>query len=367
MLQNLKFKPAQYYPGKDARVEYYFLDGEKWTRKRIRVNHIVSLSERKKYAKALVESLNDKLYSGWLPIEGSPSESLQKAIRFFTGNFLPEREDSVRTYTSTISIFSQWAEMRGYLSKPCSLFSKKCALEFLGDMNVSKKLSARTYNNYLTLMRTVFNKLVEHQYCKENPFNDISKKRPKEKSRKVIPTHVLKSIKHWMSSNQPEMLLPIKLIFYCGLRPTELCRLKVENVLFDRNLIYIESDQAKDHEAAPISLPSHIVEDLATHVGNSKMSHYLFSGDNLKPGNKRYNARGLAKKWDRMRRHLDLDPCYQLYSLKDSGAIAIAKNIDSPLELKDQFRHSSLDTTSIYIRKAKPVANVNIMNMKEEW
>ena len=68
-----------------------------------------------------------------------------------------------------------------------------------------------------------------------------------------------------------------------------------------------------------------------------------------------------------MREALNLDKAYQMYSLKDSGALALAKSVHSPIELKDQFRHSSLDTTSIYIRKANPVANVNIMNMKEEW
>ncbi len=368
IMTHLSFKPAQYYPGKDARVEYYYMCKDQWIRKRIRVNHITNEIERERYALALSKSLNEQLYSGWSPAnEQSEGQTMRKALRFYLGNFLPEREDSIRTYKSTVSIFTDWCEKKSYIDKDCSLFSKKQALEFLADMNISRKLTARSYNNYLTLMRTVFNKLKEQQYVSENPFGGISKKKPKEKKRKVIPTPILRDIKSWANNYLPELVLPMKLIFYCGIRPAELCRLKVENVRFDLSLIYIEAHQAKDHESAPISLPTHVLHDLVKHVGNSRSDHYLFSSLNLKPGLKSCNSRLLAKKWNKIRKALMLDDSYQMYSLKDSGALALAKNVDSPIELKDQFRHSSLDTTSIYIRKAKPVANVNIMNMKEEW
>jgi integrase len=364
----LNFKPAQYYPGKDARVEFYYMEGDRYIRKRIRVNHVADTKQQRQYALTMVKTINDKLYAGWTPaLDNADARSLRKALDFFQGNFLPEREDSIRTYKSMIHIFADWCEKRKLLHQNCHLITKKVVLEFLAEMTMAKQLSPRTYNNYLRILKTVFNRLVEHQYIKENPFTGIRAKRPKEKNRKVIPTPVLTKIKEYMAKEYPELILPMKLIYYCGIRPTELSRLRVENILLQKGLIYIHADQAKDHEDAPISLPIHIIHDLAAHLGDASPEEYLFSGNGMKPGRYKFNTRIMANKWNFMREALKLDKSYQLYSLKDSGALALAKNVDSPIELKDQFRHSSLDTTSIYIRKAKPVANVNIMNMKEEW
>lgn len=364
----LNFKPAQYYPGKDARVEFYYYEGDKYIRKRIRVNHVQDAKQQRQYAQTMVKAINDKLYAGWTPaLDNVDARSLRKALDFFQGNFLPEREDSIRTYKSMVHIFAQWSEQRKLLHQSCTFITKKIALEFLADMTMQKQLSARTYNNYLRILKTVFNRLVEHQYVKENPFAGISCKRPKEKTRKVIPTNVLTRIRAYMAKEYPELILPMKLIYYCGIRPTELSRLKVENVLLEKGLICINADQAKDHEDAPISLPIHVIYDLSAHLGDANSEHYLFSGKEMRPGRSKFNTRIMANKWNAMREALKIDKAYQMYSLKDSGALALARNVDSPIELKDQFRHSSLDTTSIYIRKAKPVANVNIMNMKEDW
>lgn len=367
-MNHLLFKPAKYYPGKDARVEYYYRDGDQLVRKRIRVNHIANLREQKRYAQFLSNQINEKLYAGWSPLlESHPNDSLRKAVQFYVGNFLPEREDSIRTYKSMVSIFMEWAKLRDYDIQRCDRFTKKQALEFLGHVNTAKKLSPRTYNNYITVMRTMFNKIVEHQFCKENPFADISKKKVRGKNRGIIPTSTLTEIRLYMQRECPEMLLPMKLLFYCGIRPTEICRLKVSNLMLDRGLIYIEADQAKDHESAPITLPYHLIRDLEEYAANLPKNAFLFSADRLRPGNQKADARLLAKRWNKMRKALQLPNEYKLYSLKDSGALAIARNIESPIELKDQFRHSSLDTTSIYIRKAKPVANQNITQMEEDW
>lgn len=368
MQRILNFKPARFYDGVEPRIEYYYEIGDRYVRKKIKVKHISDIRERRRYALSLCAEINDKFYSGWNPaIEGDIGDSLRKAISFYLGNFLPPRPDSVRTYNSVCKTFLEWAEKRKIDLHPATSFNKKRALEFLAAINSGKKLSARTYNNYVGLLRTVFNKLKEHQFVNENPFEGIGKKRSQDKHRKVIPMDVLKKIRSWCNEHQPEMILPMKLLYYCGIRPTEICRLRVHNIQLDRGLIVIDADQAKDHESAPISLPVHLIQDLAMHIRSARSNDYLISGSLLNPGNRPTDGRALSKKWDRMRRNLGLEDIYQLYSLKDTGALAIARNIDSPIELKDQFRHSSLDTTSMYIRKAKPVANQNIARMKEDW
>lgn len=366
---SVNFVPAKYFPGKDARVEYYFLKDGQLKRERIRVNRVPSKMNQRQWATYVVKQINELLYAGKNPkYELNPSSgvSINKCLEYYVGNFMPERPDSIRTYTSIIKIFSDWCNFHKLLNNPISEITHKRAIEFLSDAKIKRILSPRTYNNYLTVMRTIFNKLKEHQFVDDNPFINISKKKARGKNRDAIPNKTIHSIKEYFEEHEPNMVLPMKLLFYCGIRPTELCRLQVRNVRTDLGIIYIDSDQAKDHDSAPISLPLHVLGDLLRHIENATPNSFLFSAD-LKPGRTLMDARVLSRKWSRMRSALHLSERFKLYSLKDSGALTISTAISSPVELKDQFRHSSLDTTSIYIQKARPVANPNIVKMNESW
>lgn len=368
MNQLLKFTPAKYLPGKDSRVEFYFQSGDRKKRIRYRVNG-VSAAERKRYAMLLCEELNKKLYAGWNPLaqaEAGPNTSIEKSMLYYKGNFMPEREDSIRSYTSIIEIFLEWCNTHELRDKSITEINQKTVLHFLADVRAQRKLSPRTYNNYIAVLRTIFNKLMEHQFITENPFSKISKKRVNGKNRDVIPQHEIAKIRNWFQDHDPNMILIMKLIYYCGIRPTEICRLRVGNIRPNQGIIFIDADQAKDHDSAPITLPSHVMNDLISHIKDSPKFHYIISSG-LRPGIYPTNGRALSKKWDRMRRALFLGDRYKLYSLKDSGALAIAMCIDSPVELQNQFRHSSLETTGRYIEKARPIANKNIVKMNDEW
>ena len=363
------FTPAKYYPGKDARVEYYITINGEWKRERIRVNRVPKGQSQRKWAAYVVNQINDLLYSGRNPkilLQKESGHDLKSCLDYFMGNFMPDREDSVRTYRSVIKIFSEWCQLHNLLTGSVNEITHAHALKFLADQKSAKNLSIRTYNNYIGVLKTVFNKLVENKLAKENPFSLIKKRRAKGKNRDVVPPKVLSAIKKDLEKNDPKFLLLSKLVFYCGIRPTELCRLQVRNLRLDIGIIYIESDQAKDHDSAPITLPSSILQQLADHVKDAQPNHHIFSVG-LVPGKHQIDGRNLSKRWDRMRDRLNLDKRYKLYSMKDTGALAIARNVDSPVELKDQFRHSSLETTSAYIQRAKPVANPNIVKMVEEW
>ena len=65
----LQFKPAQYFQGKDCYVGYYVINPftKKMVRKKIKLNHISSARERKRYGTRLAFEINTKLYDGWNP------------------------------------------------------------------------------------------------------------------------------------------------------------------------------------------------------------------------------------------------------------------------------------------------------------
>jgi len=59
----LNFKPAQLYVGKEWFVAYYVINPatQKLDRKKIKLNRIDSIPERRKYANHIIQELNKKL------------------------------------------------------------------------------------------------------------------------------------------------------------------------------------------------------------------------------------------------------------------------------------------------------------------
>jgi hypothetical protein len=66
----LSFKPAELYVGKEWYIAYYALNPStnQLHRKKIKLNRIKSISARRKFAKKVIQEVNEQLYSGWNPL-----------------------------------------------------------------------------------------------------------------------------------------------------------------------------------------------------------------------------------------------------------------------------------------------------------
>jgi len=84
-LENYNSRVTHYFPailsaGKEWKVVYYVFDPfiDKMIRKRVKINRIKNVAERRKFARKLIIDINKRLESGWNPcVEAS-------AARYFT-------------------------------------------------------------------------------------------------------------------------------------------------------------------------------------------------------------------------------------------------------------------------------------------
>ena len=65
----LSFKPAELYVGKEWYIAYYALNPStnQLHRKKIKLNRIKSITARRKFAKKVIQDVNEQLYNGWNP------------------------------------------------------------------------------------------------------------------------------------------------------------------------------------------------------------------------------------------------------------------------------------------------------------
>lgn len=365
-----QYNPALYYPGKECYVAFHVHNPATGKKQRVKhkLNHIKNKREREKYGAQLAASINRKLETGWNPFvektAKNSSRTIAEALEYYKENFLPQRPDSKRSYLSIIKIFYSWCIAKQlHHSLTCS-FSHEQAVLFLSHSVANRSIGARTYNNYSVVMHTVFAKLIEHHFALSNPFASISKKKSRGKNRDTIPVAILSKITQYFQSQNPNFLLCMRLLFYCGIRPTEICRLQVSNLRTDLNIIYLHGHQTKNHREAVVTVPADIMQSIAKHVHNCPQHYYIFSHiTKLTPGAALLNARSLSRIWSHMRKALSVPAQFKYYSLKDTGTTHLASTL-TPLELKNQMRHTNLAITEIYIQRAQPVANRTIEDMK---
>jgi len=354
-----KFKPAVLSKGKEWMVIYYVINPatDQLHRKKIKINHIKDLAEKKKYAQFLIKEINSKLYSGWNPfLEDSSARGyvkLLKAIDTFYRNKEKElREDSIRSYKSYIEILKTWILKNKSENIFCIDFKKIDALNFMEYAYFERKLSSRTFNNYRLFYSTLWNWLKSNQYVNVNVFDSIKKKQTTGKERIIIDNETRELIKNHLEKTDYNFLIVSMLVFHALIRPKEICNLKPSDFKLKRQIIHIRSEVSKNKNERFATIPNELMKYLVVwNFNNAKNDEYIF-GTNLDPGKNPVDARRFTKKWDKLRTDLCLDEKMKLYSLRDTGIIQMLQDGISPEEVMKQADHSSLDITTIYVKYA---------------
>ena len=363
----IDFKPAQLVDTKrETYVSYYAKNpfSGKLERKRVRLNHISPKSERRKFGLLLCAEITNKLYSGWNPFMEALEEggiSVSAAVdEFVAVKSKSLRPDSLRSYRSLSGILKSWLSGRGAAGRPCALFGRREAEQFMRDMERRDRLSNKTYNNYLRFYSTLFLWFAKRGYIKENPFGGIERKRAEAKTRETIPPADRKLIADWfVAQGMTEYLYIMQLCYRLFVRPKEILMLKVGNIDFGEGLVTIPASVSKNHHERVVAVPKEIMSYLLT-LKDLNPRLYVFS-DGYKPGTRLLSTRDTGRTWSRMRDALGLPKSYQFYSLKDTGITEMLEQGVPAKYVKELADHSSLEMTEKYTHKsdAKKILEYN--------
>lgn len=363
----LTFKPAQLSIGKEWFVYYYVTNPttEKLVRRKIKLNHISSISQRKKHATHVINSINQKLYSGWNPFleESAPRgfSNLIEVLDLFLRTKKKElRSDSFRTYNSFVEMLKNWLVKSGREKLCVANFNRMDAMRYMDDIDQEKNLSNSTFNNYMRFNRLVFAWLIDHGYCVENHFIDIKKRMTSEKQRILIPENTRNDIKEYLEATDYDFLIVCLLVFHALIRPKEITYLKPEAFSLNNQTIFLSGQFTKNKRDRIITIPNALMPYLAQWNFNAASNSEFIYGENFKPGKTPINARRFSKKWDKLRTQLKLDSKMKLYSLRDSGIVQMLNDGISPEEVMKQADHASLEITTVYTKFANPKGSEQI-------
>lgn len=370
MEKYLNYRPAHYVPSKkNAYVAYSVTNPEtgKYAVKRIKLNYIKSSRQRKAYAEELVKQINGKLATGYNPFLTEGTDKLIKLSEAIN-DFLRQKRREMDTGTICVDTFKDYNQhlkmFTQYLDNDVFIFKIKTPTlnTFIDHLYIDKQRTAVTANHYLQTLKTFFTYCKNRGYIAENPTTAITPLKAAAKQRRAIPEATVKKIFDYLYDTDKHFLLACYLLYGCFVRPSEICKLKINALNFKHQTIFISADISKNKKSQTVTIPKNIVLYMLDLEIYRHPTNYFIIGKNFLPGPDGCTAAALRRRWEQLRTDLHLPTAYQFYSLKDSG---ITKMLDllNVAEVRDQARHHNICITDVYTDRAKNDGNNNIKSL----
>lgn len=376
---------------KEWYVEYSMRDPYTGQMKRFReyagFKNIGSLKERYALGERIVESIKEKISSGWTPFDamsatyednimmdsvakrwGSEREgvvNIRKHLSEFLGmKKLEVSRKSYQTYQSKLRIFCEWAEHNGVDKIHVGYITTAHIQDFMRTIAEGKDLSRLTVQKYAQILHSFFDWLIRvKKVMRENPVADMPRiGRVVDQAPKPIPEQERALLLAAMRKYDRQLWVVCQLEYYCAIRPGEIRELRVGDIDFDNGVIRVPCSISKNRQTETVSMPRQLVK-LFRDEGyeQADKTHFLFSATGC-PGLRRLGKNSFRNRFNALRDKLHLSADYKLYSFKYTGASALVNAGIDTWELQRHMRHKSIDTTEHYIRKNFAVKSDTIKN-----
>ncbi len=381
LLNSIKsYSPPQLHCGIEWYISFYAFDpvSAKMKRKRIKLNSIKNQTERRKYAKLLINRLSEQLAKGWNPwIEATDRnayltfEEVINRYRAFLDKMYRDqvyRKETFIGYTSNIRNLEEWNAKRKPPITYIYQFDRDFCVEFLEEIFITRDNSTFTRDNYLRFLGIFSKWCIGHGLMKSNPVETISSfsKTTKKKSRTVIAPSDMNRLNDYLKSVDKHYLLASYILYYCFIRPKEMSYLQLHHFSLAKQTVFVPDTISKNKKDGVITLPKKVIMlMLDLKIFDSPGNYYLFS-NGFRPGSEYRSEKQFRDRWAKIRKILFFPDKYKFYSLKDTGITNMLRHYDV-LSVRDQARHSSILMTDIYTPHDIQKANELIVNYEDDF
>lgn len=205
---------------------------------------------------------------------------------------------------------------------------------------LNRKLSKKTINLYLAIMRGAYNLAVKNKWLTDNPFNSGVDFKLEPRAIKYLTDIEVDRL----YKTVPKYFYPLVVVaLNTGLRRTNLLELKWCNLDFNFKMIEITKNKGNKH----IKLP---MNDLVyeTLIKMERKSEYIFLNPRT---NGKWNTTAFTKEWEKIRQKAGLKE-FKFHGLRHTVCTRLAKKGVAPVVIKMIAAHSDIRTTMQYIHIA---------------
>ena len=145
--------------------------------------------------------------------------------------------------------------------------------------------------------------------------------------------------------------LILAMLYGCGLRSYELCKLLQSDVDFERKTVFIRKQKGKTDRYLPLS--AHLIRGLKSYLETAKPIKYLFNSQQTKQG----VPQGITTRtifWiiKESRSKMATQKQFTAHTLRHSYATHLLEDGLNILSLKELLGHARIETTMVYLHVA---------------
>ena len=222
------------------------------------------------------------------------------------------------------------------------------------------KISPSSIKRKFSSLSSYFSYLIDRKIIKRNPLNGVYTPKLAKKLPTVLSVEEIKKIFNQSENTDNELLglrdrCIIELLYSCGLRVSELCELKINNIQFDSNVIRFFGKGNKER-IIPL-----------TFYAKEWMEKYLYQSrqilSNRKSSEQKYvflsnNGKRLTRAaiWQSIKKYVNaagITKTVSPHTFRHSFATHLVDGGANLIEIQKLLGHSDISTTEIYVHLSK--------------
>ena len=158
----------------------------------------------------------------------------------------------------------------------------------------------------------------------------------------------------------PRQRMMLGVLYGCGLRSYELCKLKIADVDFERHTLYVAAQKGKYDRLVPLS--HHLIRGLQNYIASEKPQEYLFNSQVSPDGKPRpLTTRSVYWLISEIRSKVTTSKKFTAHSLRHSYATHLLEDGLDILSLQKRLGHTRIETTLMYLHISQ-IENTNVVS-----
>lgn len=359
-------------------AETWYVEWDQWhpikqkavrLRKTFDLNRLKTIAERRQRGKSLVKVVNARMADGYpfehlavstIPDTRTLAQALDEIFELMKDG---KRPDTVRSYHNSLQQLRKHLAKHNQLELPLGAFGRGEAMTFVDAIARRKpKVASRTINNYVAFYRTFWNAMVEREWIEINAWKDVRKLAQAKSKRNRFSAAQVEDMFAWMAAHDPQLLAYV-MHMLCGVRRTELQRLRVRDVDYVRGTVTVSATHAKCREERTNTVLAEFLPHLRSRIEGAQPTDYLF-GWLL-----RVDARPCGANRAYKNHVVAMEACgisaadgITLNSWRHTGASIFTERLGISIAQR-QLGHNDPRTTMIYSKPEPFIAEVSAMQL----
>ncbi len=352
----LNYTIPKLHTGKTWYVDFFSFDPAegRMKRKKYMLDGIKKVSDRRRRAADMIESLYRQLRNGWSPwvnVDDNRGYTLfaDALHKYEVGLDKLPKLKTRQSYLSRLNVMREYMASMVLPPKYVYQYTTAFVSDFLDWLYYERDVTGRTRNNYRGWCSSLAAYLIEREYISTNPVSKIRNVPEDGKKRQPLTVQMLSAMSSYLQEHDKKFLLACMMEYYTMIRPEELSNIKIGDISIKEQSVFIPAEISKNKRDGKVGLNDTVVRLMLDLGVLTAPAHYYLFGDKLRTCDTKGSSEMFRRQWIKLRNRLKWGDQYQFYSLKDSGIRDLA-NSQGIVIARDQARHTDISTTNKYLQ-----------------